>query len=149
MNIPDWYTKEVELSQDEDISKLDYSDYIESALEHGAYLVDVSTGWPHLIFPTDSDGQDIVISQGLYGSGPTHNTFIFAENYPAGINACEQCKGIPIWETDKILDSLYCYSCGKPLSGISDIHIASFAGMACQECAEKINKEFYGKGLYN
>ena len=159
MSVPDWYLNTIELYQDEDISKLDYSDiseldfsdYIKSALEHGACLVDdkANPGWLHLIFPTESGGQDIVISQGLYGSGPTHNTFIFAENYPAGINACEQCKGIPIWETDKILDSLYCYSCGKPLNGISDIHVAEFAGMACKECAEKINKEFYEKGLYN
>lgn len=130
-------------------------EYLEYALEHGCFIiadknfserfitqrytltskiVDPDSGY-ELIFETAFDTPN-----GLEGS-----QFLFFDCEDAGlhgINRCNECSGIPLWETSILLKKIkVCDVCKKHVQ-LNDLHHHHYAGACCDDCLGEQEKDW-------
>lgn len=85
--------------------------------------------------------------QSLYGM-PTDNTFFNVtvngiDTHQFNFN--RQCQGIPIWDTNALLQAAgYCSECGQYV-GIENLRNYIYAGSCCSDCLPAIQAEIDSK----
>ena len=130
-------------------------EYLEYALEHGCFIrtdknvskncvtqrytlaskiVDPDSGF-EVIFETTFDRPN-----GFDGSS---FLFFFCEDVGLrGINRCNECSGIPLWETSILLKKIkVCDVCKKHVQ-LNELHHHHYAGACCDECLGEQEKDW-------
>lgn len=143
-----------ELKADEDAGKAfdhwaqPWKDYVTEAFAHGCFFEYERYRFENICSAIDSNGEHVVFKQGVYGNSwdmPYENTFVDASHGDTAlreINRCDQCDGIPIWDTEALLKaSRVCGACGKQVERFADLHPYLYAGAACDDCIDAIRKE--------
>lgn len=130
-------------------------EYLEYALEHGCFIrtdknvserfitqrytltsktIDPDSG-SEVIFETAFDTPN-----GLEGS---QFLFFFCEDAGLhGINRCNECSGIPLWETSILLKKIkVCDVCKKHVQ-LNELHHHHYAGACCDDCLDEQEKDW-------
>lgn len=130
-------------------------EYLEYALEHGCFIrtdknvskncvtqrytlaskiVDPDSGF-EVIFETTFDRPN-----GFDGSS---FLFFFCEDaWLRGINRCNECSGIPLWETSLLLKKIkVCDVCKKHVQ-LNELHHHHYAGACCDDCLSEQEKDW-------
>lgn len=60
----------------------------------------------------------------------------------SGINRCDECKGIPIWDTSLLLKKIkICDVCKKHVQ-LNELHRHHYAGACCDDCLDEQVKDW-------
>ena len=158
--LPDWFLTEHTASEPEELPeyhanqwrKMPYElrSYVMDALEKGCaltYTLPYANSLNIVKPATGPDDEELVFLQ-LVMNDPRDETFMFYDadgNHPNQANRTSQCKGIPIWDTEYLVEAAFvCDGCGKKAGSLSELEFYPFAGLGCPECA-KAGIEYFNK----